>query len=58
MPWASVEAFRDFVGRYQEMGLTELSFLYPPNLFSPPEAVQPGIVERVAYEVIPALRAP
>jgi alkanesulfonate monooxygenase SsuD/methylene tetrahydromethanopterin reductase-like flavin-dependent oxidoreductase (luciferase family) len=58
MPWASVEAFRDFVGRYQEMGITEFNFLYPPNLFSPPEAVQPGIVERVAYEVIPALRAP
>jgi alkanesulfonate monooxygenase SsuD/methylene tetrahydromethanopterin reductase-like flavin-dependent oxidoreductase (luciferase family) len=56
-PWASVEAFRDFVGRYQAIGITEFSFIYPPELFSPPGTVQPGIVERVAHEVLPALRA-
>jgi alkanesulfonate monooxygenase SsuD/methylene tetrahydromethanopterin reductase-like flavin-dependent oxidoreductase (luciferase family) len=55
--WASVDAFRDFIGRYLEIGFTEFIFLYPPEEFGPPGAVQPGILERVAGEVLPSLRA-
>jgi alkanesulfonate monooxygenase SsuD/methylene tetrahydromethanopterin reductase-like flavin-dependent oxidoreductase (luciferase family) len=49
-PWDSPEAFRDFVGRFREAGVGEF-LLQPP----PPERF--GVVERVAAEVLPALRA-
>jgi len=49
-PWDSPAAFHDFVGRFQEAGVTEF-ILQPP----PPE--QFAIVERVATETIPALRS-
>jgi hypothetical protein len=29
-PWASAQAFADFVGRYQEVGINELILEYPP----------------------------
>jgi alkanesulfonate monooxygenase SsuD/methylene tetrahydromethanopterin reductase-like flavin-dependent oxidoreductase (luciferase family) len=54
--WASVEAFHDFIGRYREIGFNEFIFLAPPEEFGPPGAVQPGIFERVACEVLPSLR--
>lgn len=49
-PFASVQAFHDFIGRYQEAGIDEFDFYYPP--FYATE----GVFERVAGEVIPALR--
>lgn len=60
-PWTSEAAFVDFVGRYREAGITDFIFPYPPELFAahmghPPESVQQGIFERVAHEVLPALR--
>ena len=48
-PWDSVEAFRDFIGRFSDAGMADF-ILQPP----PPERFD--IVERVAYEVIPELR--
>jgi alkanesulfonate monooxygenase SsuD/methylene tetrahydromethanopterin reductase-like flavin-dependent oxidoreductase (luciferase family) len=48
-PWDSLDAFRDFVGRYHDAGMREFLFQPPP-----PERFE--IVERVATEVIPALR--
>lgn len=48
-PWASVEAFRDFVGRFSEAGMADF-ILQPP----PPDRFD--IVERVAHEVILSLR--
>lgn len=48
-PWASVDAFTDFVGRFAEAGVQEF-ILQPP----PPDRY--GMVERVAIEVIPSLR--
>jgi hypothetical protein len=49
-PWASVDAFTDFVGRFREAGVQEF-ILQPP----PPEEF--AILERVAVDVIPGLRA-
>lgn len=48
-PWASIEAFEDFIGRFSEAGMSDF-ILQPP----PPE--QFGTVERIAREVIPGLR--
>lgn len=48
-PWASINAFEDFIGRFTEAGMTDF-ILQPP----PPE--QFGIVERIAHDVIPAMR--
>lgn len=49
-PWASVEAFRDVVGRYMEAGVNEFILDQPP-------AAQFPVVERVVTEVLPGLRA-
>jgi F420-dependent oxidoreductase-like protein len=49
-PWASVEAFQDVVGRYREAGIDEFIIDQPPES-------QFNVLERVATDVIPALRA-
>ena len=49
-PWDSLEAFRDFVGRFREVGVAEF-LLQPP----PPDRF--AIVERVVSEVTPEVRA-
>jgi hypothetical protein len=50
--WRSVEAFRDFVGRYREAGVNEFIFYYPSRTEQ-----ADGAYERIAREVIPGLRA-
>lgn len=50
-PWSSVEAFRDFVGRYVEAGVDEFIFYYPSRL----EQAE-GHYERIAREVMPELK--
>lgn len=50
-PWASVDAFTDFVGRFSEAGIQEF-------IFQPPEPDQYDLVERIAHDVIPTLREP
>lgn len=52
-PWVSVEAFRDFTGRYRAAGIDEFLFYYPSRL-----EMAHGHVERIAREVMPALRQP
>jgi alkanesulfonate monooxygenase SsuD/methylene tetrahydromethanopterin reductase-like flavin-dependent oxidoreductase (luciferase family) len=49
-PWSSVDAFIDCVERYREVGINEFIIDYPPD-------DQVRIMERVAVEVIPGLRA-
>ena len=49
-PWASVEAFREVIGRYREAGIEEFIIDQPPE-------AQLGVLERVATDVIPSLRA-
>jgi alkanesulfonate monooxygenase SsuD/methylene tetrahydromethanopterin reductase-like flavin-dependent oxidoreductase (luciferase family) len=54
-PLASVEAFRDFAGRYGALGFTDLVFHHPrPDdpIWTEPDR----IVEDLATEVLPALR--
>ena len=48
-PWASIDAFTDFVGRFSEAGVEEF-------IFQPPPPDQFPIVERVATGIIPGLR--
>jgi len=48
-PWASVAAFEDMVGPYREVGVTEF-------IIDAPGPAQFGVVERVAGELLPALR--
>lgn len=50
-PWDSVDAFVDYVGRYEEAGIEEF-------IFQPPEPERFSLLERIAGEVIPALRRP
>ena len=49
-PWASPEAFLDIVGRYREVGISEF-------LMEAPHEEQFGVMERIAAEVLPGLRA-
>lgn len=49
-PWASVDAFREVIGRYREAGVNEFIIDHPPGEQYP-------VLERVALEVLPALRA-
>jgi alkanesulfonate monooxygenase SsuD/methylene tetrahydromethanopterin reductase-like flavin-dependent oxidoreductase (luciferase family) len=51
-PWVSVEAFRDFVGRYHEAGIGEFLFYYPSRA-----ELAHGHFERIAHEAIPELRS-
>jgi alkanesulfonate monooxygenase SsuD/methylene tetrahydromethanopterin reductase-like flavin-dependent oxidoreductase (luciferase family) len=48
-PWDSVEAFADYTGRFAGAGVDEF-------ILQPPLDGNWAIVERIAYEVIPALR--
>jgi alkanesulfonate monooxygenase SsuD/methylene tetrahydromethanopterin reductase-like flavin-dependent oxidoreductase (luciferase family) len=49
-PWDSPEAFRDYVGRFGELGIEEFILQLPPDL--PRERV-----EELVLETVPALRA-
>ena len=48
-PWASIDAFEDYVGRYTEAGMREF-------ILQPPLPEQFGIVERIATDILPRLR--
>lgn len=48
-PWDSVDAFQDCVGKYREAGINEF-------IIDQPQDEQFDVLERVATEVIPALR--
>ncbi len=49
-PWQSVDAFQEMVGTYREAGINEF-------IVDQPRADQSSILERVALEVVPILRA-
>ncbi len=49
-PWASPDAFQDFVGRYRQIGFTEVLFRWPQD-------DQLDTFTRVAHEILPTLRA-
>ncbi|MDX6512858.1 MAG: hypothetical protein QOE36_2362 [Gaiellaceae bacterium] len=56
-PFASEQAFREFVAAYRETGIDEFIFYYPPEPFLPEGSVGAGVFERVAADVIPELKA-
>jgi hypothetical protein len=49
-PWASTDAFQDMVGRYAEAGVNEF-------LIDQPRSEQQAVLERVAADLLPSLRA-
>ncbi len=49
-PWVSADAFQDMVGRYTEAGVNEF-------LIDQPRAEQQAVLERVARDLLPSLRA-
>ncbi|HEU5423722.1 MAG TPA: LLM class flavin-dependent oxidoreductase, partial [Nitrolancea sp.] len=49
-PWESVDAFQEVIGHYREAGINEFIIDQPPDAKWP-------VLERVAAEVIPAMRA-
>jgi alkanesulfonate monooxygenase SsuD/methylene tetrahydromethanopterin reductase-like flavin-dependent oxidoreductase (luciferase family) len=57
-PFASLDAFREFVGTYREIGIDEFVFYYPPGYaYRPANADQERVFQRAALEAMPALRA-
>lgn len=51
-PWTSVQEFRETIGRYAEIGITE--FMFPFPLQGPHD---PEVFDRVVAEVMPRLQA-
>jgi len=56
-PFASLEAFYDFVGSYHEIGISEFIFYYDTTDFEPDQCMDRAMLERIASEAIPAIRA-
>ena len=65
-PFASLQAFHDFVGRYQEIGISEFIFYWLPEEGHPVMAekglngvciTSRDMLERIATEAIPALKS-
>ncbi len=50
-PWASTDAFEDYIGRYAEAGMREF-------VLQPPAPDRFAIVERIATDILPRLRTP
>jgi F420-dependent oxidoreductase-like protein len=46
-PWASVDAFEDYVGRYAEIGMQEFILQLPQN-------ADTAVVERIASDILPS----
>ena len=57
-PLASIGAFRDFVGRYAEIGFSEFIFYYDRPGMAPEKHLTPRMAERLAADVLPGLRRP
>jgi alkanesulfonate monooxygenase SsuD/methylene tetrahydromethanopterin reductase-like flavin-dependent oxidoreductase (luciferase family) len=56
-PFASEAAFLDLVERYRAVGIDEFLFYFPPEEWGRKTRVEPGLLERLAEEVLPELRA-
>lgn len=53
-PWASMDAFWDYIGRYRDAGINEFIFLYPPEEYFPSAAVEDGIFDRAVKGLLAA----
>lgn len=56
-PFASMSAFHDFVGRLQEIGISEFIFYYDYQDLSPDQGMNRAMLVRIATQAIPALRS-
>jgi alkanesulfonate monooxygenase SsuD/methylene tetrahydromethanopterin reductase-like flavin-dependent oxidoreductase (luciferase family) len=56
-PFASMQAFHDFIGRYREIGFSEFIFYYDYPAFPYDKSMDRVMVERIATEAIPAIRS-
>ena len=55
-PFASLEAFYDFIGRFQQLGFSEFIFYYDYQALPPDRCMDREMLKRIATEAIPALR--
>jgi alkanesulfonate monooxygenase SsuD/methylene tetrahydromethanopterin reductase-like flavin-dependent oxidoreductase (luciferase family) len=55
-PLSSINAFHDFVGCYNEIGISEFIFYYDRPGMSPDKHLTPDMLERIALDEIPKLR--
>lgn len=55
-PFASVDAFNDFVGRLHEIGITEFIFYYDYPAMPSDKCLSREMLERIAIEAIPAIK--
>ena len=56
-PFASLNAFYDFVGRYSDIGMNEFIFFYDYSAIPPDKCMNREMLELIAGEAIPALRS-
>jgi alkanesulfonate monooxygenase SsuD/methylene tetrahydromethanopterin reductase-like flavin-dependent oxidoreductase (luciferase family) len=56
-PFASLEAFHDFVGRYHEIGMDEFILYYDYPDISLIKSMNRAMLERIATEAIPVIRS-
>ena len=56
-PFASLDAFYDFIGRYREIGFGEFIFYYDLENWPVDKFLNREMLERIATEAIPAIRA-
>lgn len=56
-PFASLNAFHDFIGRYREIGFSEFIFYYDYPAMPPDKCLTHEMLERIATEAIPAIKA-
>jgi len=56
-PFASLQAFYDFIGRYCELGFSEFIFYYDYEPLLPEKGLNRNMLERIATEAIPTIKA-
>ncbi len=55
-PFASLNAFHDFIGRYREIGFGEFIFYYDYDAMPADKCLNSEMLERIATEAIPVIR--
>jgi hypothetical protein len=55
-PFASLDAFHDFIGRYREIGFGEFIFYYDYSAMPTDKCLNREMLERVAIEAIPGFK--
>jgi alkanesulfonate monooxygenase SsuD/methylene tetrahydromethanopterin reductase-like flavin-dependent oxidoreductase (luciferase family) len=56
-PFASLDAFHDFIGRYRELGFSEFIFYYDYSAMPTDKGLNREMLERIATEAIPAIKS-